>query len=74
MLLIISVIVFIVLLTLSELNDRKLRLLWEKVQIIWQVSGGLLGFILAMPIVILGFIAAFLKDMYGRLRRQFYKK
>lgn len=46
---------------------------WKRVGIVlshvWTATGGLIGFILALPIIILGFTYAMVKDLTRRLMR-----
>jgi hypothetical protein len=54
---------------LSKISWKQWKRVGEKLGIVWTATGGLIGFILALPIVILGFTYAMVKDLTRRLMR-----
>jgi len=54
---------------LSKISWKQWKRVGEHLRIVWTATGGLIGFILALPIIILGFTYAMVKDLTRRLMR-----
>ena len=62
-------ITFTIVAVLLNISSKQWKKVGEQLGIVWTATGGLLGFILAMPIVILGFTYAMFRDLVRRTYR-----